>query len=107
MLPDTGAGMSKTGWVLGSLPGDTTTSWLITGNGTRFPAVCSCARHSTSQRPLFLSFTFFRAGAAAYGGSQARGGIGAVAPSLCHSHRNAGSGPPLRPTPQLGATGDP
>ena len=43
----------------------------------------------------------------AYGGSQARGPIGAVADSLRHSHSNAGSEPCLRPTPQLTATPDP
>ena len=43
---------------------------------------------------------------AAYGGSQARGRIGAVAASLRQSHSNAGSEPRLRPTPQLTATLD-
>ena len=43
---------------------------------------------------------------AAYGGSQARGRIGAVATGLCQSHSNAGSEPRLRPTPQLTATPD-
>ena len=37
----------------------------------------------------------------AYGCSQARGLIGAVAAGLCHSHSNTGSEPCLRPTPQL------
>ena len=36
-------------------------------------------------------FFFFRAAPMAYEGSQARGLIGAVAASLCHSHSNAGS----------------
>ena len=44
---------------------------------------------------------------AAYGGSQARGLIGAVAASLRQSHSNAGSEPRLQPTPQLTATPDP
>ena len=43
----------------------------------------------------------------AYGGSQARGLIGAVAASLRQSHSNVGSEPRLRPTPQLTATLDP
>ena len=43
---------------------------------------------------------------AAYGGSQARGRIGAVATSLRQSHSNAGSEPRLQPTPQLTATPD-
>ena len=43
---------------------------------------------------------------AAYGGSQARGLIGAVATGLRQSHSNAGSEPRLQPTPQLTATPD-
>ena len=43
----------------------------------------------------------------AYGGSQARGLIRAVAASLRHSHSNMGSEPRLRPTPQPTATPDP
>ena len=43
----------------------------------------------------------------AYGGSQARGLIRAVAPSLSHSHSNLGSELGLRPTPQLMAMLDP
>ena len=43
---------------------------------------------------------------AAYGGSQARGRIGAVAAGLCQSHSNEGSEPHLQPTPQLTATLD-
>ena len=42
----------------------------------------------------------------AYGGSQARGLIGAVATSLHQSHSNSGSEPRLQPTPQLTATPD-
>ena len=56
---------------------------------------------------VFWSFVFFfRAASKAYGGSQARGLIGAVAASLDHSHSNAGSEPHLQPTPQLTATPD-
>ena len=40
----------------------------------------------------------FRAALEAYGGSQGRGLIGAVAASLSHSHSNSGSEPCLRPT---------
>ena len=47
----------------------------------------------------------FRAAPTAYGGFQARGSIGAVAVSVCHS--NMGSKPCLRPTPQLTAMLDP
>ena len=44
---------------------------------------------------------------AAYGGSQARGLIGAAATGLHHSHSNMGSGSCLQPTPQFTATPDP
>jgi len=54
---------------------------------------------------LFLSFS--RAAPVAYGGSQARGPIGAVAASLRHSHSHLGSEPRLQPTPQLTAMPDP
>ena len=53
---------------------------------------------------LFISS---RAAPAAYGGSQARGLIGAVAAGLPHSHSNEGSEPCLQPTPQCKATPDP
>ena len=43
----------------------------------------------------------------AYGGSQARGQIGAVAAGLRHSHSNARFEPHLQPMPQLTATMDP
>ena len=43
----------------------------------------------------------------AYGGSQARGQIGAVTASLHHSHSNVGYKPHLQPTPQLTAMPDP
>ena len=39
---------------------------------------------------FFLSFSLFRAALAAYGGSQARRPIGAVATSLHQGHSNAG-----------------
>ena len=53
-------------------------------------------------------FAFFSSVArTAYGGSQARGRIGTVAPGLHHSHSNEGSEPRLQPTPQCTATPDP
>jgi len=52
-------------------------------------------------------FIFSRAAPGAYGGSQARGIIGAVAAGLHHSHSNARSEPFLQPTPQLTAMLDP
>ena len=51
-------------------------------------------------------FVFSRAPPAAYGGSQARGLIGAVASSLDQSHSNTGSELHLQPTPLLMATLD-
>ena len=59
----------------------------------------------TSRGPFFLAFS--RATLVAYGGSLARGLIGAVATSLRQSHSNAGSKPHLQPTPQLMAMLDP
>ena len=58
--------------------------------------------------PLFFVpiFAFSRAATVAYGDSQARGLIRAVATGLHQSHSNAGSEPHLRPTPQLTATLD-
>ena len=56
---------------------------------------------------LFIFCFFFRATPTAYGGSQARGPIGAVATNLRHSHSNARFEPHLRPTPQLMAMLDP
>ena len=54
----------------------------------------------------FVYFYFFRATPMAYGGSQARDWIGAVAASLHHSHSNPRSEACLRPTPQLTAVLD-
>ena len=56
---------------------------------------------------FFCLFVFFRAASAAYGSSQARRRIQAVAASLHHSHSNARSKPYLQPTPQLTAMPDP
>ena len=56
---------------------------------------------------FFFFFCLFRAALAAYGGSQARGQIRAVAAGHSHSHSNAGTKPHLQPTPQLTAMQDP
>ena len=56
--------------------------------------------------PLKLD-SFFRAAPVAYGGSQARGQIRALAPGLQYSHSNTRSKPHLQPTPQLMATLEP
>ena len=56
---------------------------------------------------FIVSFAFSRVALAAYGGSHARGLVGAVAAGLRHSHSNTGSEPRLRHTPQLTATLNP
>ena len=56
---------------------------------------------------FFCLFAFCRAAPAAYGGSQARGQIGAVAADPRQNHSNAGLKQRLRPTPQLRAMPDP
>ena len=56
---------------------------------------------------MYVSFVLFRAVPTAYGGSQARGLIGAAAAGLRHSHDSARSELRLRPTPQLIAMPDP
>ena len=64
--------------------------------------------HKTLFIYLFIClFAFSRAAPTAYGGSQARDLIGAVAAGLCQSHSNARSKLRLLPTPQLTATRDP
>ena len=55
---------------------------------------------------FLVFFAFSRAAFVAYGGSQARGLIGAVAAGPYHSYSNSGSNPRLQPTPQLMATPD-
>ena len=47
---------------------------------------------------FYLFFWLFRATPMAYGGSQAKGLIRAIAASLCQSHSNVGSEPHLQPT---------
>ena len=61
--------------------------------------------HNRNSHCLFLFV--FRATPAVYGGSQARGQIGAVAAGLYHSHSNTRSKLHQRPAPQLTATPDP
>ena len=46
---------------------------------------------SRNHFPFFLSFVFLRITPGAYGGSQVRSLIRAVAAGLCHSHSNTGS----------------
>ena len=56
---------------------------------------------------IYCLFAISWAAPAAYGGSQARGLIGAVATGLHLSHSNARSEPRLQPTPQVTETPDP
>ena len=56
---------------------------------------------------FFFCFFCFRVTPMAYGGSQARGPIGAVVTGLCHSHSNARFKSHLWPKPQLMAMPDP
>ena len=56
-------------------------------------------------RSLFV--LLFRATPQAYGGSQARGLLGATTASLYYIHSHVGSEPSLQPTPQLKAMPDP
>ena len=56
---------------------------------------------------FFFFFCLLRAASVAYGGSQARGQIRAIAASLHHSHSNTGSETRLQHTPWLTAMLDP
>ena len=76
-----------------------TLSWLKIGN---FNCISqnptgSMMKPMDSQENIFIFifFVFSRAALVAYGGSQARGLIGAVAAGLHHSHSNLGSEPCL------------
>ena len=50
---------------------------------------------------VYIYLLLFRAAPEAYGGSKARGPIGALTTGLHHSNSYAGSQPHLRPIPQL------
>ena len=68
--------------------------------------------HKDTCTPMFIVALFFFfviswAAPAAYGGSQARGPMGAIAADPCHSHSHVGSQPHLRPAPQVTGTLDP
>ena len=75
-------------------------------------SIISRSIHVAANGPSIISFFLFGlfaiswAAPAAYGGSQARGRIGAVATGLCQSHSNVGSELHLQRTPQLTATPD-
>ena len=75
----------------------------------RFISICVHMSLLMANRFFFFFglFAISWATSAAYGGSQARGRIRAVAADLRHSHSNARSKLRLQPTPQLMATPDP
>ena len=64
-------------------------------------------RRQTSFFFFFGLFAFSGIAPSAYGDSQARGLIGAIAIGLHQIHSNTGSEPHLQPTPQLTATPNP
>ena len=61
----------------------------------------------TTIQLLLFFFCLFSAAPLAYGGSQTKGQIRAVAAGLCHNHSNVGSERCLQPTSQLTAIPDP
>ena len=63
--------------------------------------------YTTKIKEFLNLLLLFMAVPVACGSSKARGQIGGVAASLCHSHSNAGSEPQLCPVPQLTAMPDP
>ena len=78
--------------------------------GSALPGFWDLIHSEKSLHALFIYLfilLFLWAAPAAYGGSQARGQIGAVAAGIRQSHSNAGYEPRLQPTPQLTATLDP
>ena len=81
-------------------------AFLYTNSETSEREISTTCKSTTLYLFIFCLFAFSRAAPVAYGGSQARGRIGAVATSLRQSHSNAGSEPRLQLTPQLTATPD-
>ena len=62
------------------------------------PGVQNIASLGSFLMVSFVCFCLFRAASAAYGSSQARGGMGTVAAGLRHSHSNAKQHDPSRST---------
>ena len=75
-------------------------------SGIYYP-VCHERRQGVGEQLALFYFLLFGAAGAAYGSSQARGRIRALAAGLYHSHSNGGSELCLPPTPQLTVTADP
>ena len=76
----------------------THTSTVTQGTTVRFLTHCTTA--GTPVPLFFFFFCLYRAAPLAYGGSQARGWIGAIASGLHHSHNNTRSEPHLWPVSQ-------
>ena len=75
---------------------------------TSLPSHPGCVNNHNTSRVFFpFSFFLFRAAPVAYGGSQARGRIGAIAADLHHSYSSTRFEPHLQTTPQLMATPGP
>ena len=96
----------------GSQGNDQGSHWTSSGkNLSQYHQAFTGMIHLEGRVPLILTGHFFvvvfRATSAAYGGSLARGLIGATAAGLHRSHSHAGSEACLRPTPQLMVVPDP
>ena len=92
----------RSGWSTSRAQG-TFVKWWINNQTCLVPQ--NTLVHSELRISFFFFFGLFRAPTTAYGGSQGKGWIKAVAASLGHS--NTRSEPHLRPTPQFMATLDP
>ena len=77
----------------------------VSQSAPKMPAIPLC--QSRNSHKFFFFFGLFKVAPMAYGGSQARGRIGALATGPCQSHSHARSELHLRPTLQLTAMPDP
>ena len=85
-------------------------SWCLMGTEFQSRKFMLCGVCLKPQFLIFIIlfyFLLFRASSMAYGGSQARGQLGATAAHPHHNYSNTESEPYLRPTPQLMAMLDP
>ena len=80
-------------------------TWFTPSLGTAIHSRYCCGPNLALS--IFFFFCLLRATPVAYGGSQDRGRIGAVAAGLRHNHSHARSEPCLQPTPQPTAMPDP
>ena len=86
-------------------------SWALGRITCKFKLICPVEESQLDWEVLFIVcfclFAIFWAAPTAYGGSQARVRIRAVAAGLHQSYSNMGPEPSLQPTPQVMATPDP